>query len=136
LDAQSQLVTSAGHPVQGDAGPLTIPVDGGKISIAADGTISNEQGTIGALRIVQFEDEQALKRSANGLLNADEQQPQPVEAASIMQGMLEGSNVKSILELTRMMRVSRLYQSVGKFMEKEDERQTQMITTLGKPGGG
>lgn len=132
LDANNQLVTSAGHPVQGQAGPVTIPAGGGPISIAADGTISNEDGIIGVLQVVNFEDEQALRRAANGLYSTEDQEPQAVDNPTMSQGMIEGSNVESILEMTRMMTVSRRYQSLKSFMDKEDERLTQMITTLGK----
>ena len=34
LDANGQLVTGTGYPVQGQAGPINIPEDGGRISIA------------------------------------------------------------------------------------------------------
>lgn len=135
LDAENRLVTNAGHPVQGEAGEITLPIDGGQVSIAADGTISNENGVVGVLRIVNFEDEQALRKAANGLYTAEDQQPQDVAVPNISQGMIEGSNVQSILELTRMIQVSRAYQSAGRFLEKEDERITQMITTLGKAPG-
>ncbi|MFC6856292.1 flagellar basal-body rod protein FlgF [Marivibrio halodurans] len=132
LDATGQLVTSAGHAVQGQAGPINIPTDGGPISIAADGTVSNDNGVLGVLQLVTFDDQQALKRAANGLYSAEDQNPQPVDNPTMSQGMIEGSNVESIVEMTRMMTVSRKYQSLGRFLEKEDERLTQMITTLGK----
>jgi len=135
LDAENRLVTSAGHAVQGPGGEIILPIDGGDVSIASDGTISNEQGVVGVLRVVNFENEAALRKAANGLYTAEDQAPQDVARANLSQGMIEGSNVQSIIELTRMMQVSRSYQSAGRFLEKEDERITQMITTLGKAPG-
>jgi flagellar basal body rod protein FlgG len=38
--------------------------------------------------------------------------------------------------MTRMMTVSRRYQSLSRMLDREDDRHTQMITTLGKPPGG
>ncbi|MCR9220696.1 MAG: flagellar basal-body rod protein FlgF [Alphaproteobacteria bacterium] len=135
LDAENRLVTGEGHAVQGQAGPITVPIEGGPVTISPDGVISNEQGVVGVLQVVRFDEPQTLRRAANGLYTAEDQQPQPVAIPSVAQGMLEGSNVKGILEMTRMITVSRQYQSVGRMLNNEDERLKQMITTLGKAPG-
>lgn len=134
LDAESTLVTSDGYPVQGEGGAITIPQDGGPVSIAADGTLTNEDGVIGRLQVVEFEDLEQLSRGANNLYNTEEN-PQAVVEPNMSQGMIEGSNVQTILELTRMIDVSRSYTGVKSFMDEEDERIKTMIRTLGARGG-
>ncbi len=58
----------------------------------------------------------------------------PLEApdAEFVQGMLEGSNVKAVVELTRMIQVMRSYQGAAKLIESEDERSKRTIQTLTK----
>lgn len=137
LDGNGQLVTQQGHPVLGQAGPINIPADGSRISIASDGTISNDEGQIARIRTVSFEDEQLLRKAANGLYIAPpEVNPQEVAIPSMAQGMIEGSNVQPILELTRMLDINRTYSSVTRFAQKEDERITDMINRLGRAPGG
>lgn len=135
LDAQGQLVTGVGYPVQGTGGPITIPSDGGRISIAADGTISNDNGVLGQIRVVNFDDPQELRKSANGLFSApDGVTPNAQANPSLVQGMIEESNVEPILELTRMMDINRMHESVTRFMQREDDRVKDMIDKLGRPG--
>ena len=134
LDAEGQLVTGEGHPVQGQAGAITLPPGGGPVQIASDGTISNDDGIVGRLSVVTFEDEQAMRKAANGLYSTD-QDPQAIDRPSMTQGMIESSNVEGILEMTRMIQVSRSYASISRFLSQQDDLQKQMITTLGKAPG-
>jgi flagellar basal-body rod protein FlgF len=41
--------------------------------------------------------------------------------------MLEGSNVEPIIEMTRMIRVQRAYDSARMLIDKEDERIKRMV---------
>jgi flagellar basal-body rod protein FlgF len=132
-------VTGQGYPVLGQNGPIVVPTagtDGGRIAIASDGTITKGEGQIGKLRLVSFEDQQDLRKAANGLyLPAEGQEPQTVETPSVAQGMIEESNVQPVLELTHMMRINRTHSSVARFIQREDERIKDMIDRLAKQGG-
>ena len=55
-----------------------------------------------------------------------------MESPKIVQGMLEGSNVQPILEMSKMIEISRTYDSVRKFIEREDERMRNMIKGMGQ----
>ncbi len=135
LDAGGQLVTGNGYPVQGQNGPITINSDDGRISIASDGTISNDQGVIGKLRVVDFEDPQLLRKAANGLFSAPpEAEPEDIGTPSLAQGMIEESNVQPVLELTRMMQINRTHESVTRFLKQEDDRIKDMIDKLARQG--
>lgn len=136
LDANGQLVTQTGDPVLGANGPIAVPTDGGPVTIASDGTMSNDNGIFGKLRVVTFEDEQRLQKSANSLYSTPQDMPpQPVATPGMTQGMLEGSNVRAILEMTRMIGVQRTHDSVARFLQQEDERQKKMVEILGQPPG-
>jgi flagellar basal-body rod protein FlgF len=129
LDAQDQLVTSQGHAVLDTGGaPIFAPAEDGEIVVARDGTISVNGEPLGRIAVVQFEDEQAMRKLAGGLYTGDD--PQPALDAEIVQGMVEDSNVEPVLELTRMITVLRSYQSAQRMMETEHERQRRAISTL------
>lgn len=131
LDANRQLVNSAGYPVRGLAGPILIPQDQGEITVAQDGTISTAEGIVGTLQLVEFEDEQLLRKGANGLYSSEEP-PVNMDMISVSQGMLEESNVEPIIELTRMIQVHRDYQSIQNFVKAEHDRQKTAIERLGR----
>ena len=134
LDNDGQLVNQQGFPVLSDAGaPLIFGPTDTEITISRDGTVSTNNGDLGRIRIVTFEDEQRLKREAGGLFTS-EQEPEDEEAPTLVQGALEGSNVEPILELTKMIETHRAFESTRKLIDREDSRQKQMIQKLGPRG--
>ena len=135
LDSQGQLVTLRGAPVLSDAGaPFFFAPEEKDITVAGDGTVSTENGAIGRLRVVRFENEQEMKATRGGLYQSDAA-PIDLERPAVAQGMVEKSNVESVIEITKMISVSRSYSSVSKFIEKEDERIKRMVRELGSPLG-
>jgi len=130
LDSAGQLVTQSGLPVSADAGaPIFFSQTDTNITIASDGTVSTENGQIGKLRVVTFQDPYNVQRLAEGFYTTD-QQPIDKADASVVQGGLEGSNVQGILEMTRMIQVSRSYSSAQKLMDGEHERIRKAVREL------
>jgi flagellar basal-body rod protein FlgF len=134
LDADGALVTVDGHAVLADDGfpILTIPGDS-EITVDADGVVSSENGEIGRLGLVTFDDTADLIKQGGGLY-ATEAAPLPATDASVVQGALEGSNVQPIVEMTRMISLLRSYQAAQSFTDRYDELRTQAITTLANVG--
>jgi flagellar basal-body rod protein FlgF len=131
LDADNRLVTKEGRPVLDDNGnEIDIPETAGPISIARDGTISSDQEQIAQLGVVTFENDQALNKRPDSLYEAAGQQPQPLDAPEIHQGMLEGSNVNGIVEMTTMMKVVKSYQSAQRMIDEDNDRQLRAIRSL------
>ncbi len=112
LDDERNLVTSSGHRVLGlENVPISV-VDGrGQITIARDGTVSVGDAPVGRVRVVEFDDEQALAKAGDGLYVTD-QAPRDIapEEIRVLQGTIETANVQPILEMTRMIDVMRSYQ--------------------------
>ncbi|OFX10212.1 MAG: flagellar basal-body rod protein FlgF [Alphaproteobacteria bacterium RIFOXYD12_FULL_60_8] len=130
LDQDGQLVTNEGRPVlTTDNQPLFFAPNEAKIDISRDGSVSTENGPVGKLRLVQFDNEQDMKKVAHGLFKTD-QLPQDVPKPDIQQGMLEGSNVEPVVEITKMIAIHRSYDSVTKMIEEENQRQRKAITAL------
>ena len=127
-----ELVTGRGQHVMSEGGGIiTIPQDAKEIKIAEDGSISTEEGQVGRLKVVEFEDLQALEARGDGMY-ATEEEGKAAENTRVMQGMLEGSNVKPVLEMTRMIDVLRSYQQTQRLLQSEHERQRTMIQRLSR----
>lgn len=134
LNQLGELVTSAGYPVVDDnGGIIAIPPDAREIRIAANGAISTEDGQIAQLMVVEFENQQGLRATGNGLYESDED-GLPAEQTTVMQGAIEGSNVNPVLEMTRMIDVMRSFQSTQQLLQGEHERQRTMIQRLTQGG--
>lgn len=132
LDVQGQLVTSAGdRVVDGGGKPIIVPPDAGHITITPEGTISTDQGEIGAFKIVRFDNQQLMTPVGNNLFTT-EQPAVADETTKITQGALEGSNVNSVMEMTNMIEVMRKYQSVARLLQNEHDSQINMIQKLGR----
>jgi len=133
LDDLGRLVSLAGRPVldQG-SGEIVIPEDAETVDIARDGTVSADGDIIARIGLVRFEADNALLREEDGLYRSDEI-PAAAADASVVQGMVENSNVQPIVEMTRMMEISRAYMANSRLIEGEDERQRGMIGKLGDP---
>ncbi len=133
LDADGQITTSSGEILLSDTDqPIVLAPTETEITISRDGTVTTENGQIGRLRLVGFADQRALKKVTEGLYDAGEQTPTPLSAPHVTQGMLEGSNVNPISEITRMISVQRAYESAQKMIETEHDRQRQAIDAFAK----
>ncbi len=130
LDAEGQLVTEAGFPVlaEGD-NPIFFAPGDTNIVVSQDGTVSTQNGELGKLALVTFKNPQKLKPSEPSLFRGGGEAI-PVETPSIHQGMLEGSNIQPIVEMSYMISVHRAYDNIKMFLEREDQRIRDMAKGL------
>ena len=131
LDEQGQLTTSQGDPVLGAGGaPITIPPNASNIIITRDGTISADALEIGRIEVFAFENPAALSKAGNNLLDAKDQVPTATRESDVVQGMIEGSNVNGIAEMTRMISTVRSYQAASSLVDMEHKRILEAIDAL------
>jgi flagellar basal-body rod protein FlgF len=83
------------------------------------------------LGIVTFENEQALSPVGSGLYQTEETELPP-DGITVIQGMLETSNVLPIKEITKMIDLSRSYQSTASLMQEDDDLISESIEALGR----
>ena len=134
LNATGQLTTQVGDPVL-DAGgsPVTIDLSRGPVTINANGGVSQAGTTAGTLGVYRFDDLTQLEKDGSNLYrNVANTQPQVAPDALVRQGMLEGSNVNSIFEITHLIEVQRAYDSVTRMMESTAELTNRSIQRLGQ----
>ena len=126
------VVNQLGQPVLADGGaPLIFAPEDTEIVISQDGTVSTNNGELGKLRVVRFDNDQLLERTSGAQFTTTEGNPaQDVDDPTVLQGAVEGSNVEPILEMANMITVHRAYDSVKSFIEREDERQRSMIRDM------
>ena len=130
INAQGQLVTTNGFPVLGDDGPFTFTREDSNISISRDGVVSSDRGELGRFRIVTFDDLQALKKE--GLSRFAGENPVPVDEPDILGGRIEQSNVHGVVEISRMIEVTRTYASLAKALKDTSDLRSNAIDTLGR----
>ncbi|MEX9253059.1 flagellar basal body rod protein FlgF [Pseudenterobacter timonensis] len=133
VDATGQL-TIQGHPVIGEAGPLTVP-EGAEITIAADGTISalnpgdppNTVAPVGKLKLVKA-DGTEVTRGDDGMFRLTQAAQaargavlQPDPTLRVMSGVLEGSNVKAVSAMTDMIANARRFEMQMKVITSVDD---------------
>lgn len=132
LTSTGHLVTSEGYRVLGDGGPLIFNDEDRTISVAGDGTVSTEAGEKGRVRVVRFADQTSLKAEGNSVFRADDVQPEILDQPRVLQGMIEKSNVKPLLEMSRMIEVTRAYASMTSMIERADNLRRDAISALGR----
>lgn len=132
LDQSGMLVTEDGAAVmQTGNQPIIFAPNESTISVAGDGTISTENGAVGRFRVVRFDNQQQLQKAGASLYDTVAE-PLDVPRAQVVQGMLEESNVKPVVEMSKMIAIVRDYQGVQKMLDNEHERQLRAIQVLGQ----
>ena len=137
INAAGQLVTTEGDPVLGGGSPITFQPTDRQISISPDGTISVRQGNStadsvrGTLTLVKFANPQLLQKDGGSTFNAPAGvTPQNNTAAKIVQGALEKSNVRGVVEMSRMIEITRTYMQISSMLQQQSDVSQQSIDKL------
>jgi flagellar basal-body rod protein FlgF len=127
INSSGEIVTSAGDKVLGENGPIVLQPTDRDIVVTSNGTINvregqslNSDSTRGKLRLVSFSDLQLLQKDGSSNFQVpDGVVPQPVTNPHVVQGAIEKSNVRGVLEMTRMIDVTRSYTQVANIIEQQ-----------------
>jgi flagellar basal-body rod protein FlgF len=137
INGTGQLVTSEGDAVLGDAGPIVFQPTDNQISFSKDGTISVREGTSksdsarGTLRLVAFESAQQLQKDGSSTFTTTgDAQPQPTKASRVIQGSIEKSNVRGVVEMSRMIEITRAYTQLAAIMQQQTDQGQQDLNKL------
>lgn len=132
VNNQGQLVTSGGLPYS-DAGgkPIIVPAEARNIVISENGTISSDSGELGRLKLVRFDNPQEMKPIGNSLFESSSSAI-PDDKTTVRQGMIEGSNVNPVMEMTDMIEVQRKYEAVARLLQNDHDLQTSMIQSFSR----
>lgn len=135
LDTNGRLINHDGAPVLDIAGQeITIDSNQGEPVIGQDGTITQNGAQIGQIGVFSFARPGALDKIGDNLLRANQMSGQaaPAQNFEVVQGMLEGSNVVAIQELTKIMEISRAFERATKLQKQAEELRSKAIDRLGR----
>jgi flagellar basal-body rod protein FlgF len=138
LNAQGQLVTTTGDAVLGENGPVQFAPADRDIVINPDGSIrvregaANTDSSRGKLRIVSFDNPQRLKKDGATTFSTPDDMPaaQAANTIRIQQGAVEKSNVRAVVEMTRMIELTRAYGQVAGILQQQGELRKTAIDRL------
>jgi len=131
---EGKLVTQAGAPVLDEGGgEITVDPLLGAVTIGKDGSVSQGPIRVGKIAVVRADDLSALRKDGDNLYrNVANITLQPAPDAVVHQGMLEASNVQSVVQITKLIEVQRAYESMAKMMDNAAELTRSAVERLGK----
>ena len=133
MDAQGQLVTKAGDPVLDEGGaPIVLRPNGGPPSISASGDVSQGAAVVGKVAVVRFDNLSALSKEGDGRYAADGVEPLPAPDVQLKQGMVEGSNAQPVLEVVKLIELSRAYERMTRMVDSSQDLSRRSVERLGR----
>jgi flagellar basal-body rod protein FlgF len=128
------LQTMDGHPVLDMGGaPIALDPQAGTPTIGRDGMISQGGNQVGALGLFRIDPRSRLTRYDNsGVVSSVPAAPvQDFTATGIQQGYSEGANVNPIMEMTKMIMISRTFESAASTISETESSMMNAIRELG-----
>lgn len=132
MSADGTLVTGDGYPVLDSGGaPIQFDAQGQRPTIGHDGAISVGGNEVGRIGVAAFQRPGALSRMGDSLWEANGQTPEAF-TGRVVQGALEESNVQPVLELTRLIEISRAYENAARIVSNADQTRQRALERLGR----
>lgn len=131
LDEAGMLVSPSGKHVEGEGGPIQIPLDARQVEFRSDGTLMIDGAQAGMLTMVKFDDPSVLTRQSGSEFTADEVEPSETTAL-LRQGFVEKSNAEPIEAMTGMIKHLRLFEMQQRMLKGTDENLSQSVRSLGR----
>jgi flagellar basal-body rod protein FlgF len=133
LGADGTITDQIGQKLLDNAGkPIQVSAADSNLTVAADGTLSSDNGQIARIGMVRPRDNVHLQAEGGDALRADVP-TDPVAAPHVIQGALEESNVQPILAVSDMTNLLREFQFTTQFVQAESDRVKQAIDKLATP---
>ncbi len=134
MNSDGELVNQDGLPVlSSDGQSITIPAEAEEISLDASGRLLADGNEVGRLQVKTFPNEQAMIEVGNGLYDT-KQAGEDATDTRVVQGAVEQSNVKAVVEMIRVNEAVRAYQQTATLLQSEHDRLRNAIRSLGRVG--
>lgn len=130
------LQTMDGHPVLDTGGaPIALDPQAGTPTIGRDGMISQGGNQVGALGLFRIDPRSKMTRFSNSgfMPSLPAAAVQDFTSISVQQGYAEGANVNPVIEMTKMIMISRTFESAASTISETESSLMSAIRTLG-PG--
>jgi len=131
LDANGNLLTQGGQSVL-DQGGSAIKLPAGQVSVGQDGFLAVDNNQVAQFGMVSINNASGLSRIGNALLATSKENTAPAgEDVIVRQGIVEGSNVNSILAMTEMVVTTRNFEATMKTIEQYNQQASQLYDQVG-----
>jgi flagellar basal-body rod protein FlgF len=134
MDVGGALVSVNNYPIL-DAGGAAVLLDpsAGPPTISQDGMVVQDGRRIGAVGLFSISPSARLSRNDNSSVLTDQPATPALDFTDngVMQGMSEGSNVNPVLEMTKLIAVSRAFEGAGNAIQSSETVMQDAIKTLG-----
>jgi flagellar basal-body rod protein FlgF len=138
INATGQLVTSDGDQVMGTGGAITFQVGDHDVNISGSGIITVRDGTgaadapRGQLQIVAFAQPQRLQKDSGSSFTAPAgvNPGPPPQGTRVVQGAVEKSNVRPVVEMARMIEITRNYSDIAAILQQQGDQRRNALQQL------
>lgn len=132
MNSDGELVNQDGLPVlSSDGQTITIPAEANEIALDSSGRLLADGNEVGRLQVKSFPNEQAMIEVGNGLYDT-KQTGEDATDTRVVQGAIEQSNVKPVVEMIRVNEAVRAYQQTATLLQSEHDRLRNAIRSLGR----
>jgi flagellar basal-body rod protein FlgF len=129
-----ELQTLNGHAIL-DAGgtPMLLDPNAGPPTIARNGTISQANRQVGAIGLFNIDNRANLRRFENSAVIPDQPATAVIDFSrnGMQQGYIEGSNVNAVMEMSRLITVTRAFEMVSASLAASEASLQEAIKQLG-----
>jgi flagellar basal-body rod protein FlgF len=134
IDESGILRTLNGDPIL-DAGgaPILVDAGAGPLTVSADGMITQNGRQIGAIGLFAIDPTAKLTRAENSGVVPDKPATPILEFTrdGVVQGAVEGSNVDPVREMTKLIEVTRAFDSIAAETSQSESSLQDAIKALG-----
>jgi flagellar basal-body rod protein FlgF len=133
LNANNELVSQQGYIVGGQGGaPVVFQQGDTNILVDNKGVVTANGEQRGQIGVFTPEDSRQLRKIGEGMYSLENTNFQPAEEGKyvIVQGMLEGSNVSSVQEITSMINVSRSVGTASNLVSSLQDLQSEAVRRI------
>ena len=133
-----ELVSMTGNAILDVGGaPIVLNPNGAAPKISSDGAIYQNGAQIGAIGLYSIPEDADLNYAGNSGVVANKPAMPVVDdnSVGVVQGMIEGSNVDAMTEMTRLISVSRAFEQVNNLLAQQENTVADAIRTLGSKNG-
>jgi flagellar basal-body rod protein FlgF/flagellar basal-body rod protein FlgG len=138
VNSAGQLVTNEGYQVVGDGGPITFQASDTDINISPQGIITVREGNStqdaqrGRLQLASFDQPRLLQKDSGSTFMAPDgvNANPPPQGTRVVQGAIEKSNVKAVVEMARMIEITRSYTDIANILQQQSDQRRNALQQL------
>jgi flagellar basal-body rod protein FlgF len=132
VNSSGELVTADGARLLNTAQrPITVAPGAKVVSVSPNGTINADDNPVGQLRMVKFQNQDALEREGHFLFRANAVTGKPAVAPLVLEtGTLEMSNVSIVKGMTDMVSITRTFDALEQVIQAFRQADQRAATDL------